>query len=288
MKDVAVTCYIDSHKDIIAEFGWLYKSWLYSGSWLTSDIVAFHHPILSPEDLPQDKGVIYIPVMPFSDQYSQWQDYKFINSIGFMAAPEAGILANYKYVLRTDCDCFLTPYFNALRPRLTTFGGGQYTQVPNVTSRLMEVAERWKIAPVFTNVGSTLMGYANKVMMYSLVHLEYCRRLREEEFTEADFVKGNMGEWPGWYAGVLSMYAGQLAAQAYFGQAMNIGGLDVHCMCHDQLSPSDYHIHAWHTYQDFSKLKWREGKYLEHDMTILDITKISDYCLWITGSGPCE
>jgi hypothetical protein len=286
MKDTAVTCYIDNSKNIRNEYEWLYKSWLYSGSWLTSDIVAFHHPDIHSALLPQDQGVTYIPLKPFSEKYPQWEDYKFINSIGFMAEPEAGVLANYKYVLKTDCDCFLTPYFPTLRPRLTTFGAGQYTQIPNVTTRLMGVAERWKINPVFTNVGATVMGLANKVMMYSLIHLEYCRKLREEEFPDQDFLADDLGDWPGWFFGVLSMYAGQLAAQKYFGQSMNIGGLDVHCMCHDQISPSDYHIHAWHSYQHFSKLNWRLGKYRLHDFDKLDMTKISDYCLWIAGPGP--
>lgn len=286
MKDVAVACYIDNHKDILAEFGWLYKSWLYSGSWMVSDLIGFHHPDIPLEKLPQDRGVILIPQEPFAEREPKWQDYKFINSIGFMAGPEAAILAKYKYVMRTDCDCFLTPYFRELRPRLTTFGAGQYTQVPNVTIRLAQIAERWKISPVFINAGSTVMGLSNKVMMYSLIHLDYCKRLRSEEFTDEDFSREGIGDWPGWYAGVLSMYAGQLAAQAYFGQAMNIGGLDVHCMCHDQISSSDCHIHAWHSYDHFSKLNWRLGKYLDHDMTTLDINKISDYCLWIAGPGP--
>ena len=286
MKDTAITCYVDNDRNIINEFGWLYKSWLYSGSWLVSDIVAFYNPTIDPLSLPQDKGVILIPLVPYSDKYPKWNNYKFINSVGFMAEPEVGLLAEYKYVMRTDCDCFLTPYFRDLRPRLTTFGAGQYTQVPSVTVRLMGVAERWNISPIFTNVGSTLIGYSNKVMMYSLVHLEYCNRLRNEEFTDEDFGRNDLGEWPGWYAGVLTMYAGQLAAQAYFGQAMNIGGLDVHCMCHDDISPNDYHIHAWHSWEDFSKLKWRKGEYAEQDMDALHITKISDYCLWIAGRGP--
>ncbi len=288
MKEVGIACYIDNTTDMLTEFGWLVKSWLYSGSWFTSDIVAFHHPNILPPALPRERGVTYVPLSPFVEKHPEWSDYPFINSIGFMSEPEAGILANYKYILKTDCDCFLTPYFPTLRPRLTTFGAGQYTRVPSVTVRLAQVAEKWKIEPIFTNIGSTVMGFSNRVLMYSQIHLEYCRKLRTEEFTEEELKREGLGEWPGWYKGVLSMYAGQLAAQAYFGMAMNIGGLDCHCMSHDPISPSDYHIHAWHSYEHFSKLNWRKGKYRGYDMDNLDITRIADYCLWIAGEGLCE
>lgn len=286
MKDVAIACYIDNDIDLINEFNWLYKSWLYSGSWFVSDLVAFHNPSIDLTRLPQDNDITLIPLIPYSDKHEEWASYKFVNSIAFLAEPEAGVLAEYKYILRTDCDCFLTPYFKDLRPRLTTFGAGHYTQVPDVTIRLARVAERWGIKPVFINQGSTVMGLSNKVLMYSLIHLEYCHRLREEEFEESDFERKDLMDWPGWYAGVLTMYAGQLAAQEYFGQAMNIGGLDAHCMCHDDISSSDYHIHAWHSNEHFSKLKWRKGYYRDYDMAKLNIKKISDYCLWIAGPGP--
>ena len=282
MKDVVVACYIDNQKDIIAEFGWLFKSWLYSGSWLTSDIVAFHHPDVPKDRLPVNNGLRYISVMPTTECDEKWKDYPFINSIGYLAQPEAGVLANYSYVLRTDCDCFLTPYFPTLRPRLTTFGAGQFATEPEVVIKLAEVAKKWNIKPVFNNVGSTMFGRPNQVLMYSAIQLEYCKKLRDEEFLDGT------GKWPGWFSGVLSMYAGQLAACSYFGLAMNIGGLDVHCMSHDPISSSDYHIHAWHSYDDFSKFKWRKGEYKERDMAKLDRTKIADYCLWIAGEGPCE
>lgn len=280
MKDVAITCYIDNEPNILAEFGWLAQSWLLSGSWMAADIVAFHHPAAPIAPLPQDPGITYIPLAPFSEATPGWADYPFINSVAFLTTREAGILARYEYVLRTDCDCFLTPHFPTLRPRLPAFGAGQYAGEPSVAIRLAGIAERWGIKPVFNNIGSSVMGRSNQVLVYAQIHLEYCRRLRDEEFQDGP------GKWPGWWRGVLSMYAGQLAAQSYFGLAMTIGGLDVHCLAHEPISPQDYHIHAWHSFEHFSKFNWRQGKYRGYDMAKLDRNRIADYCLWIAGPGP--
>ncbi len=280
MNKTAVTVYIDNDPNIITEFGWLYRSWLYSGSWRTSDIVAFYNPAISLERLPKDVGIIYVPVQPLSDLKPEWESYKFINSIYYLTTPDAVILTDYKYVLRTDCDCFLTPYFQSFKPRLATFGVGLYTLDPAVAVRLSQIAQKWGIMPVFNSVGSTIMAYSHMVLQYSQLQMEYCRKLKAEEFMDG------IGTWPGWYFGVLSMYAGQLAANSLFGIGMTLGGLDVHCMSPELMCPTDYHIHAWHTYDYFSKFKWRNGEYKEVDMNKLNHNCISDYCLWIAGSGP--
>jgi hypothetical protein len=282
MKDVAIAVYIDNNDNIITEFGWLYNSWLLSGSWRTSRIIAFHNPKISYNDLPKYNDIEYIPLVPLTEQDLSWKDYPFINSIWYMTMPEAVILTQYKYVLRTDCDCFLTPYFPNLRPRLATFGAGMFATEPDVSTRLANIAKKWGISPVFNNIGSTFMAHSNMALQFSQLQMEYCRKLKEEEF------KDGYGTWPGWYQGVLTMYAGQLAANAIFGYGINIGGLDVHCVAREQMSPQDYHIHAWHVIGFFSKFEWREGKYRDYDMNSLDKTNIADYCLWIAGSGKQE
>ena len=120
------------------------------------------------------------------------------------------------------------------------------------------------------------MAYSDQVIQYSLIQFEYCRKLLDEEFPDS-------GEWPGWYIGVLSMYAGQLAALSYFGNGLTIGGLDLHCMAETEMCNTDYHIHAWHTWQYFSKLRWRRGEYKDMDISKLNKNSIADYCLWIAN-----
>ena len=279
MKDTAIVVYIDNNENIITEFGWLYNSWLLSSSWRTSQIVAFYHPRISKDDLPKDNDIEYIPLVPLTERELEWKEYPFINSIWFLTMTEAAILTKYKYILRTDCDCFLTPYFPNLRPRLAQFGAGMFASDSDIIIRLATIAKKWGIYSVFNNIGSTFMAYSNKTLQYSQIQMEYCRKLKADEF------KDGYGTWPGWYQGVLTMYAGQLAANTIFSYGINIGGLDVHCVAQETISPQDYHIHAFHTEGFFSKHKWRRGEYRNYDMNTLDKIKICDYCLWIAGTG---
>ena len=279
-RDVAITVYIDNDINLITEFGWLYRSWLYSGSWKTSKIIAFYNPSILVDKLPQDKDVIYIPLIPLTERDPEWKDYKFINSTWYLTSSEAASITGAQYILKTDNDCFLTPYFANFRPRLATFGIGLFALNADVAIRLATIAKKWGITPVFNNIGSTLMAHTQKVLKYSKLHFEYCKRLKDEEFEQG------YGEWPNWYFGVLTMYAGQLAAQALFGTGMTFGGLDVHCFSKVQMCSTDYHIHAWHTHDHFSKFKWRNGEYSDYDMANLDKNSIADYCLWIAGEKP--
>ncbi len=277
MIDTAIVVYIDDKPHLIQELNWLYKSWVLSGSQKVSDLVVFHNPKMCVISQPD---VIYIPLQPLTEKDANWTNYPFINSVWHLTQPEANILRKYKYVLRTDNDCFLTPYFPNLHPRLATFGIGMYAQRPEVVVRLATIADKWKILPSFNNVGSTMMAHSDVVLEYSALHFEYCEKLKQDEF------KDGPGMWPSWYFGVLSMYAGNLAANAFFGMNLTLGGLDVHCMSQDPMCSTDYHIHAWHTYEDFSKFKWRNGEYKSWDLASLDKSIIANYCLYIAGNGP--
>lgn len=275
MKEVAIVTYLDKDEKLIKEFSWLYRSWILSGSWLTSDLVVFHHPEVQIHNL----DVIAVPLVPLSSLETKWENYKFVNSVYYLTTPEASFLAKYKYTLRTDHDCFLTPNFPSLRPRLATFGIGMYAQEPNVVIKLAQIAKKWGILPNFNNVGSTVMTYSNALIEYSKLHLEYCNRLLAEEFPDE-------GKWPGWFKGVLSMYAGNLAANAYFPMGLTFGGLDCHCMSLEPMCATDYHIHAWHTYDFFSKFAWHNGEYALIDVNSLDKQIIANYCLFIAGAKP--
>lgn len=277
----AIVCYLDDNHRLLEEFRWLWKSWRFSESDKVADLVVFYNPSTDHNKLPNDPEVIYIPSEPLTKKEEQWKNYPFINSIYFLTTPEAAQLTRYRYILRTDVDCFLTPNFKSLQPRLTTFGIGMYAQVPSVVTRLAEIAEQWSILPQFNNVGSTFMAYSDVALQYNHLHMEYCRIFLRDGFPNGD------GKWPGWFKGVLTMYAGCLAANAFFGTGLVMGGLDCHCMSQDRMCSTDYHIHAWHTFDYFSKFHWHDGKYREIDMTKLDLNRISDYCLYIAGDGPC-
>jgi len=271
---IGISTYIDYNADQMIEFGWLYTSWLYSGAWKNSRIVAYYNPKI-PKGWIESFDIEVIPLQPLSEIDDNWKDYKFINSVYYLTTPEAAELSKYDYVLRTDNDVFLTPNFVNLKPRLATFGIGLYALEPIVVAKLVQIAAQWGIHPVFNNIGSSVIAPSDQILQYSQIQFEYCKKLANEEFLDG------YGEWPRWFFGVLSMYAGQLAANAMFGTSMVLGGLDVHCMSYDEMCNTDYHIHAWHTFDDFSKFKWRNGEYKDINPKLLDKNVICDYCLWI-------
>ena len=277
-RDVGVVTYLDNHPPSLYEITWLYKSWVYSGSSEVSDMIIFHNPEIRKDLIPRHENILHVPVVPLSKTNPDWAYYPHINGTWFLTTREAGyLIRRYKYLVRTDPDCFFTNNFPNLRPRLAMFGTSAFSKRAAVNQRLLDIATKWEINQYFTNVGGTVMGFSDDVISYSHIQLEYCHKLRDEEF------KDGYGEWPGWFKGVINMYAGQLAANAYFSNNMVLGGLDVFCMSDDNISPQDYMIHAWHTWNYFSKLRWRAGEYDHVDFDKLNTNKINDYCLWIAG-----
>jgi len=277
MIDVGITVYLDDNIMSIIEFGWLYQSWIYTGCYEMSDIIVFHNPKLKKELLPKHENIIYAPLVPLSETDEEWAYYPHINGTWFLTTKEATFITKYKYILRTDPDCFLTSNFKNLRPRLALFGLSAFTKRPDVTEKLLRISTDWGIDQYYINIGGTIMTFSDDVINFSNLQLEYCEKLRDEEFKEG------FGEWPGWYKRVINMYAGQLAANAVFSNNMILGGLDVFCMSDDEICPQDYHIHAWQTWNYFSKMRWHKGEYDNVDCDKLNKNIISDYCMWIAG-----
>jgi len=272
---VAVATFVDNNRFLIEEFSWLYKSWIYSGSYRYSDLVAFCHPA-ARDKLVQDSNLTYVPMMPLSGVEAEWMNYPFINSVHFLTTQSAAFIEKYDYVLRTDNDTFLTHNFVGLRPRLALFGMGAYVRDENADRKLPEVAKRLKLNYCYIhNVGSTIFYKTKRVITYSRHQLALCKVIKETEF------KHTVGEWPGWFSGTLTMYAGELAANDIFDYGISLGGLDCMSMSGDGIGSNDYHIHAYHTDQYFSKLKWREGSYKDIERAKLDVGKINDYCMFI-------
>ncbi len=288
MNDTAITVYVDNDEKSIIELGWLYRSWLRSGSYDMSDLIIFHNPdvrtvndtvdlLSKPKLLPSHENIKYVPLVPLSERMTDWAYYPHINGTWYLTMPDAAFIKDYRYVLKTDNDVFLTKHFQNLRPRLATFGTSGYSSNPEVAHNLVRIAEKWGIILTFIGVGATIMARGKHVLSYAAEQFEYAKRLKAEEFPDG------IGSWPGWYLHVLNMYAGCLAANAIFGNSMVLGGLDVWCMSQDPICNTDYHIHAWHTDSHFSKLRWHDGGYDTEDMALLDENKVSDYCLMIAG-----
>ena len=277
MNTIGITVYVDNDEKTIIEFGWLYRSWVQSESCDMSDLIVFHNPVVDMGKLPKHENIIYVPLVPLSERDVEWGYYKHINATWYMTTPAAQFISDYHYILKTDNDVFLTKHFKNLLPRLATFGTSGYATNPKVAHNLIRIAEKWGIKLHFLNVGCTVMAPSANVLAYASTQMQFAKRLKAEEFPDGK------GAWPGWYLHVLNMYAGCLAANDTFGNSLTMGGLDVFCMSQDPICNTDYHIHAWHTDNHFSKLSWHRGEYDTADMTNLDPNKICDYCLLIAG-----
>lgn len=279
MKTTAIVTYVDDAPWQLDEFSWLYKSWLFSNCRRTSDIIVFCHPTIASE-LPDHAGIRIIPYVPLTERESMWSCYGYINSIEYLCSPEAEkVVDGYDYVLRTDNDVFLTEHFTDLRPRLPLFGSGSYVMTEEVARKLSQIARKLELNYAYVhNVGSTILATPDYVIAFSKRQLKLCRYLATNEFSEE-------GGWPGWFRGVITMYAGELAANDLFGIGISRMGLDCMSMSDESIGSTDFHIHAFHTHQDFSKIAWREGKYASTDLSKLDLTKINEYCLFIAQAS---
>jgi len=275
-KDTAIAVYIDDDEYCAIEIHWLHRSWLYSGSNERSDILMFHNPAVDMSKVPSGEGIIHIPLKPTDDPV--WHDYPRVNSTYFLTTKEAEITHNYDYTFRTDIDTFLTKNFVTFKPRLATFGHNAYASVdPEVARKISQICQKWGIRQYHMNTDCHVMAYSKGITEYAKMQYSMARRLKTEEF------KDGHGEWPGWYEYIINMYSAGIAANAFFGMGYSIGGLGCMSMSPDPIGSTDYHIHAFHTYQNFSKIKWREGYYDCLDLDSLDDHTVINYCIKMAG-----
>jgi len=277
-KDCAVAVYLDNDKESLREIFWLYRSWKYSGSNNRSDLVVFYNPSIDKSILPNDDDIIFVPLAPIYETDKLWKDYRRINNTWFLTTPESEIVNNYEYTFRTDTDCFLTKNFVNLRPRLATFGVNLYeTRNSIVSDKIRNICRKYGIAQYHMNVDCHVIAYSYNIREYAKLQYQIARKLKLEEFTDGH------GEWPGWYEYIINMYSAGIAANSYYGMGYNLGGLSSMSMSDDPIGSTDYCIHAWHTDQNFSKLKWRKGYYDVLDFDALDDNIINSYCAKMAG-----
>jgi len=123
-----------------------------------------------------------------------------------------------------------------------------------------------------TNIGSTWYGLTDLVRRASALSEMLCRYLLNGPF------RTDRGAWPGWYKGVASMYAGEIAINHLAPDAERTRLLDAWST--GQTSPSDVvHIHCWHTDTPFSKHWFMSRRYPPEMAASLNPNAMADYCL---------
>jgi len=282
MNRKAIVVYVDNNKFILEEFSWLYKTWVLYKLYDEYDIVVYHNPEVG-DRIPTHPNIDKISLLPMGINNPMWNKYKFVNSFSmFNDDVECErISQRYDYILKTDCDVFLTENMLGQEPDIIMIGRGGYMmrEPEEVMENLVRIQKKLNLNSNFSNhIGASIFGPTDKILKIVKYHFKVTEFILKTEWTD-----GNPGKWPGWYKGVASMYAIHLVVNHFLsGKEIRLYNLDDYCY-DNKITKEVLHIHAWHTDNDFSKHKWYDGKY--EKVNYCEIPKISkDFCLCVVSN----
>ncbi|AJJ65153.1 hypothetical protein yaldo0001_15200 [Yersinia aldovae ATCC 35236] len=280
-KKVGIMTYIDNSQTMLEEFSWLHKSWIHSGCWETSDLIVVHHPALV-DTLPKEPGIILIPFAPVSQHDPQFHNYHFINSIACLSGPHIDtVLKRYQWLLRTDADVFLTHHLANFTPLYPVHGRGNYYFSVEFREKMLDFCHRHGVEHWQRfGCGHSVMLSSELMITFLQRQIYWCRKLVEDFGTD----KANWGRWPGWYRGVLTMYAAEITANERWHTYLRDGReriLDMPSSTAGNIDTLTLHIHATQETTQFSKFRYRAGDYADIDPDTLDCRRVDQYCMWI-------
>ena len=265
-----IVVYLDDNLNQQKLFTGLYNSYKHSRTNETTDLIVFTP--LTKNAIPDD--CIHVQIGSVS-KGGLFNDYGYINSIHCLASPQADFLYGYDFILRTDVDVFLTPKFRDFIPTIYTTGHGGYNNDDNTKNNLSTIAKTFNLREQKRyNIGSTHFGYGPLVVEAAKLQYRICEHIFTDWFLDGE------GAWAGWYKGVTTMYAGELAVNHCCDQIEMTHGFDYYS---DSTASIDdyYHIHSWHTENDYSKHKLLCGHYDKINKDeIEDLNVIKNYCLY--------
>lgn len=275
----AIVVYVDNNKTNFIEFSWLYKTFILWELYSEYDIICYCNPDAISE-IPQHENILVKPLEPLNKPGSFWHTYGFVNSFAMFNDPneEAWIRENYEYILKTDCDVFLTENILGYEPdRLMIGMGGYMNEAPDeVLSNLLRIKDNMKMNYNNLNhIGASIFGPSGYVTTVVSNHFHLTHYILSTEFTE-EF----KGQWPGWFRGVASMYAIHLAINHMFSEEhLSLYTLDTLCWG-NKIQKDTIHIHAWHGAEYFSKHDFFANKY--EPLITNEVPKLAgEYCHWI-------
>ena len=283
MNKKAIIVYVDNNSNGLDEYMWLYKSWYINKLYKEYDVIVYCNPRIE-DQIPKHPNVITRKMVPVYEIDDFWKEYKFVNSFAMFndASEIEWISKKYDFLLKTDADVFLTENLLGLNPSKTIIGMGGYMQdctSEEVKLNLDRIRNNLNLNDSGINhIGASIFGKTDIVLTIVRNHFVVTKYILSNEWKD-----GN-GKWPCWFKGVCSMYAIHLVVNHFLNiQSINLWGLDDLCWQND-ISKNTYHIHAWHSHEDFSKHKWFEGYYSKFNATTTP--KIAkDYCLWIASNS---
>jgi Sec-independent protein translocase protein TatA len=265
----AIVCFVGDKRHLIQQALALRHSWL-SAQAADTDLVMMG-PAHVLAYIPDD--VVKIEQRSVEDD-AEWHGYHFADSITCMNAAGAEQLDRYTHILRTDVDTFITPAWNDFHPTSFVFGENpHYARDDEIRQQLREIAVRYGLVHRgLTNINSTWYGPTEIVRQASAFNEMLMKHILTHHFSDYE------GEWPGWYRGVASLYAGEIAVNHCAPDAQRSELLDALSTSQEPLSRYA-HIHCWHTDEKFSKHHFMSGRYTLEDAQDLDLHVVRDYCM---------
>ena len=278
MNARAVVCYLDDNLDQLKSFHLMVKSLNYIKV-LNTDLVVFYNPSIDISTLPKK---IYKHKIIYKIFYNeQNNNYKYLNSLECLV--DQNFLLKYNLLLKTDVDVLFTESWNSFYVNLFTTGQGCYSNKDDVIIQekinyIHEKLQLKKRENYQLNIGSTWYGASNLVLECARLATNITRIILDM-FSQED----TNGKWPGWYRGVSTMYASEIAINCKVQRFVVSDKLD-HPSTSTNKCHNHPHIHCWHTNKDFSKFKYYNDKYTDIKIEKLDITTIRDYCMFLGKS----
>lgn len=262
----AIVCFVEDNRHLIQQLLALRRSWLYTAPSDTDLVVMGPAPVLAclPDDL------VKIAQRPATND-PVWRSYGYVNSVACLNAAGAEQLNGYSHLLRSDVDTFITPAWNEFYPSTFVYGTGGYSNDDDVRQRLRDIAARYGLTHRGrTNVGSTWYGPTEVVRRAGAFAELLTKHILTHHFADHE------GAWPGWYAGVALLYAGELAVNHCAPDAEWSPLLDAGSTSLEPISLHP-HIHCWHTDEIFSKHWFMAGRYTQDSVRDLDRSTVRGY-----------
>ena len=282
----AIAIFLENKENLINDFWGLYFSLKYIKSNDTDLVVFGPKDVL--EKIPND--CVKVECNPISYEFP-WTNsklpstYHFINSIYFLCTPQAEILLDYDYVLKTDADTFLTPHWNNYYPENYSTGYSCYINDQITMDKIKEVANELNLQSKgehIHRVGAS--HYGKPQLIIDIMKLTY----KISQYMLENTFKDDIGKWPGWFYGVTSMYAGEIAVNHLIEKfSRDIYKIDYPNNDIEGKTKTEnaVHIHSHHSFNLFSKFNFNKGEYDNVDISTLDISIVKNYSLYMALSG---
>lgn len=291
---------MDDSDKMQTELSWLYKSWILNNLDKEFDLVVYYNPS-GEKRLADFEGIKPIAMQPIRSA----DKYMFLNSHYFCLPPWDSFIVDYEYLIKTDCDVFLTHNLKGYNPGdrfhyglAGYYGYDEAHELVSWIANFLLKDPRMKLSSgspckhrFMTNVGASFFGKSdwviNTTAQQALLTEKLLEVFSESNLVDAKSLQRVLG--PGLCMGISSMIAGELVVNTTMG-SMHVQpwSLDSKCWETTELSSNVIHIHAWHSTQKFSKHAFFRGEYEDwkvHYDNRLD--NCANYCQWI-ATTPLE